>query len=253
VYSILERLQAAGAHPAVVDAATSGRKMLDAPRQAQIVAAAAASLRPGQTAYVTFGLGTNDLCDDPKTDPSLYESRLRFAIATLRSSLPSGSRILMLSVPDFAHFREITQADPSARNLLALVENSRRCAPFLGIDSPTTLVEAQAILDAYNASLERVCAEIEAADGPTGRLHCTFNAALLSNRDFAISDLSVVDYFHPSIAGQAKMAEAAWQADLSTALVFGGPPPGMRLLASPGLFAIAPVLHGLGRRPRFAT
>jgi hypothetical protein len=118
----------------------------------------------------------------------------------------------MLSVPDFAHFYDITQADPKARATLKLTANSRMCAPFLGWDSPLSLEQAGQALSAYNAILYGVCDEIEATDGQSGRLHCRRNEPLLSERDFTIKDLSTVDYFHPSLSGQARMAAAAWKA-----------------------------------------
>jgi lysophospholipase L1-like esterase len=214
VDSLVERFEALGATPRVVDAATSGRKMKDATRQANAIAAAAAKLKPGQTAYVTFELGTNDLCDDPKTDLASYRAQLDTSMSILADSLPTGSRILMLSVPDFRHLREITQADSTARATLAKFENSRRCAPFLGDDSPATLSEAGHILDGYNASLKSACDLIERS----GRLACTYSEARLSARDFLIADLSTVDYFHPSLTGQAKLADAAWAADIWAAL-----------------------------------
>jgi lysophospholipase L1-like esterase len=211
VFSLRERLEALGASLTLVDAATSGRKMDDAVRQAQLVVAAAQSLPPGATVLVTFELGTNDLCDDPKTDPAAFELGLRAAMAILRSDLPPGSRILMLSVPDFVHFRTITQANPGTRAFFAEYRNSRRCSPFLGANSPTPLPQARAILAAYDTSLVRMCGEIEAAEGRNGWLHCTSSLTGLAERDFTIADLSARDYFHPSISGQAKMAEAAWK------------------------------------------
>jgi len=63
VFSLLERFQALGASPTVVDAATSGKKIADAVRQARLVVAAAKQLPTGATVFVTFELGTNDLCD----------------------------------------------------------------------------------------------------------------------------------------------------------------------------------------------
>jgi lysophospholipase L1-like esterase len=214
VTSILERLRAAGTSPLVVDAATSGKKMTDAQRQAQEVVAAAARLGQGQTVYVTFELGTNDLCDDPKTSVASYTAQLQTAIGTLETGLPAGSRLLMLAVPDFRHFREITQADPTTRAAFLLSKNASRCAPFLGANSPMSLAEAGAVLDGYNAALEKACDQLNAATGPTANLRCTWNVGLLSERDFAVKDLSTVDYFHPSLTGQAKMAASAWKADV---------------------------------------
>jgi lysophospholipase L1-like esterase len=214
VTSVLERLRALGASPAVIDAATSGKKMIDAERQAQEVAAAAANLARGQTVYVTFELGTNDLCDDPKTSVADFTAQLQAAIATLAASLPPGSRLLMMAVPDFRHFRDITQADPTTKAAFLLPKNASRCAPFLGANSPMSLADAGTILDGYNAALEAACDGLDAATGPGANIHCTWNLDRLSQRDFVVKDLSTVDYFHPSLSGQAKMAEAAWQADV---------------------------------------
>ena len=212
ILSLRERFDALGASLTVVDAATSRMKMSDAVRQANLVVRAAQNLSPGATVYVTFELGTNDLCDQPKTDPAAFEAQLDAAIAILRDGLPPGSRILMLSVPDFGHFHTITQADPSTKSFFATPQNSRRCAPFLGADSPVSMKQAQSILARYDASLIRACEAIESSDGPSGRLHCTSNGDVLAERDFTVADLSTYDYFHPSYSGQAKMADAAWQA-----------------------------------------
>jgi hypothetical protein len=117
----------------------------------------------------------------------------------------------MLSVPDFSHFYDITQADPPAKAALNQVANSRNCPPFLGSDSPYTMQEAEATLASYDSILVGVCSEIDATDGPSNKLHCRSDATLLAERDFEIKDLSTYDYFHPSLSGQAKMAEAAWK------------------------------------------
>jgi hypothetical protein len=211
VFSILERLQALGDSPIVVDAAKSGRKMSDAPRQAAIVAAAAKKLRPGQTAYVTFELSTNDECDDPKTDLVSFEADMRSAIAILKAALPAGSRILIYALPDFSHFRDITQADATARANLA---GTSRCAPFLGDVTPVSLGQAKNYIDLYDGIMAKVCLDLATDAAKTGRLYCTWNRAKLSMSDFMVADLSSADYFHPSLSGQAKMAAAAWATDV---------------------------------------
>jgi lysophospholipase L1-like esterase len=239
VFSLAERFAALGGSPKVVDAATSGRKMSDAPRQATAVVAAAKKLSPGQTAYVTFELGTNDLCDAPMTDPASFESDLRSAVSILRAGLPTGSRILMVSVPDFSHLRDITQADPAARAKLA-ASTTNNCPPYLGANNPTTPDEAATNLRLYDASLARVCDEIKAADAVTGKLYCTANEALLSMSDFTIADLGTIDYFHPSLSGQNKMAQAAWATDVWSAMPL---PPGAAAIGPAGvnLAAVSPI------------
>ena len=216
VFSLYERFKAIGGSPTVLDAATSGRQMKDAPRQANLVVAAAKKLKPGQTAYVTFELGTNDLCadPDPKTDPVSFGTDLATAFSTLRAGLPAGSRILMLPVPDFRHFYDITQASSAARANLALPQNSFRCPPYLGDSGPFSMVQANDYLARYDTALEGACSAITATDSPSGKLYCTYNATLLANTDFRIADLSTVDFFHPSLSGQARMAANAWAADV---------------------------------------
>jgi len=77
VFSLRERFQALGDNLTIVDAATSGKKMSDAARQATAIVTAAGKLPPGATVYVTFELGINDLCDNPTT--ALRLSRCSFA------------------------------------------------------------------------------------------------------------------------------------------------------------------------------
>jgi lysophospholipase L1-like esterase len=255
VNSLLERFRALGASPTVVDAATSGRKMDDAPRQADLVVAAAKGLQPGQTAYVTFELGTNDLCasPDPQTDILDFTVQLRTAIYTLRTGLPAGSRILMLPVPDFPHFHDITQADAAARAYLALPLNSNRCPPYLGTNGPATRAESDSLLSQYDAALKGMCDDIDASEGATGRLYCTYNSALLADSDFTIGDLSTYDYFHPSLSGQAKMAEDAWRADVWASVAPLSSDAGGRVVADApagsGSLALAlPLAQTVGRR-----
>jgi lysophospholipase L1-like esterase len=217
VFSLRERFKSLGGlkgSNAVVNSATSGRKMSDAVRQATRVVSFAKALPKGSTVYVTFELGTNDICDSPVTSLATFDSQLRSAIHILEAGLPKGSRILMLSIPDFGHFHDLTQADPAAVALLAQRSHSRTCAPFLGTDSPLSMAEAEQVLADYDSSLAKVCGEVEAQDGPSGALHCLYNEAQLSFRDYTIEDLTTVDYFHPSLSGQEKLAAAAWKVDV---------------------------------------
>jgi lysophospholipase L1-like esterase len=211
IVSLLERFRALGDSPAVLDAATLGRRMTDAPRQAGLVVAAARKLAPGRTAYVTFELGTNDLCGDPITDPATFGSALQSALDTLRTGLPAGSHVLMLAVPDFPHFYDMTQADPKTKAALQLYVNSNRCPPYLGNYGSPSFDMANYYLTTYDAMLQTGCAGMNTG-ATTPRVTCIYNPKLLSESDFISTDLSTADYFHPSFTGQAKMAESAWRA-----------------------------------------
>jgi hypothetical protein len=76
------------------------------------------------------------------------------------------------------------------------------------------MTKANSYLAEYDAGLKAACDDINAHEGVLGRLHCTYNAASLAESDFTIKDMSTVDYFHPSLSGQAKMAADAWTADV---------------------------------------
>jgi lysophospholipase L1-like esterase len=209
IFSLRERFEALGAKPTMYDASKTGKKMSDAVRQASIVVAAAKKLPAGATVYVVFELGTNDLCGQPETPmtkPATFDAQARAAIKVLTDGLPADSGILMLSVPDFVHFRNITQADPTARAHFKVDNNINRCPPFLGANSAISLTAATRILSQYNDSLMAACADAQAG----GRIHCASDRGGLAEADFKIGDLSKADYFHPSFTGQAKMAEAAW-------------------------------------------
>ena len=73
-----------------------------------------------------------------------------------------------------------------------------------------------------NDAIAAVCAQY---------VHCRFDGYAFYNLVFTTSDVSTRDYFHPSVAGQAKAAATAWAssfdytdrtAPVSTVLVSGG-------------------------------
>ena len=55
----------------------------------------------------------------------------------------------------------------------------------------------------YNAAIERVCAGAERGIGDAGAVY---------DYRFTTDELSAIDYFHPSLAGQRAIAEIAWGA-----------------------------------------
>jgi hypothetical protein len=55
----------------------------------------------------------------------------------------------------------------------------------------------------FNAVLASVCALYQ---------QCRFDGNAVFNTAFAASDISTRDYFHPSIAGQTKLAAVSWSA-----------------------------------------
>ena len=60
----------------------------------------------------------------------------------------------------------------------------------------------QRVMD-YNTQLAQECAL---------HAHCKFDNNAVFNRKFSLSDLGTVDYFHPSVQGQAALAHRTWTA-----------------------------------------
>jgi hypothetical protein len=56
---------------------------------------------------------------------------------------------------------------------------------------------------AYNTVLSTVCSRY---------VHCRFDGNAAFNTQFTAADVSTRDYFHPSVAGQAKAARVTWEA-----------------------------------------
>jgi hypothetical protein len=53
----------------------------------------------------------------------------------------------------------------------------------------------------FNTQLAQVCAQY---------IHCRFDGNAVFNTAFTASDVSTRDYFHPSLAGQTKLARVSW-------------------------------------------
>lgn len=208
IESHLERLRALGADPAVANAAISGSRIVAAPSQAQHVVEAAADLLEGETAYVTFELGANDLCGrtiDDATSPEAYESAARQAFTILRDGLPSGSVLLVLSIPDVPRLREVFGGEP---RVLDLYRQYGICPSALGDDADVDGIRER--IAAYNLILVGLCDELREAG-----LDCRHDQAgdpttSLFGAPFEQGEVSSLDFFHPSLAGQARIAEETW-------------------------------------------
>jgi hypothetical protein len=60
----------------------------------------------------------------------------------------------------------------------------------------------------YNTQLAEVCAVY---------VHCRFDGNAIFSTAFVRSDVSTRDYFHPSVAGQTKLASVTWSAGFNFA------------------------------------
>jgi lysophospholipase L1-like esterase len=199
-YRRLLELNPAIAGRAYNDAVT-GADMADLNRQAQ----RAVSQR---VEYVTVLMGANDVCassETAMTPVATFRAEFVTAMQTLTAGLP-GARIYVLSIPDVYRLWEVYRTSVTAW----LVWSSAGICQSL-LANPWSYSSADVARRArvrqrnveYNTQLAEVCAAF---------LTCRFDGNAIFNTAFVRSDVTTRDYFHPSLAGQAKLAAVSWAA-----------------------------------------
>jgi lysophospholipase L1-like esterase len=192
VNSLYERIL--GANPAI-----SGHGLND-------VAGQVSTAVSQHAAEVVILLGGNDACTSTvaaMTPVTTYRSEFAGAMKTLSLGVPD-ARIYVLSVPNVYRLWLILHTNASAR---AVWSAASICQSLLANPTSTATADVQrraqvrARVVAYNKQLQQVCATF---------VHCRFDGDAVFNNNFLVSDVNTLDYFHPSISGQAKLASVAW-------------------------------------------
>jgi GDSL-like Lipase/Acylhydrolase len=176
--------------------AVTGAKMAAAPTQAgQAV---------GQGArYVTILLGANDLCtSSPSTMTSTTTFRSQFQQAMDILLAPGQDRhVFVSSIPNIYQLWEVLHGNSLARWAWA---NFHICQSMLG--ATRTEAERQLVVDrerAFNRILADVCGQY---------IRCRWDGGAVYNYQFSASQVSAMDFFHPSLSGQAALARVTWGA-----------------------------------------
>jgi lysophospholipase L1-like esterase len=175
--------------------ARSGAKMADGPGQAQTAV--------GQGArYVTILMGANDVCTgslSTMTSVSDFRGQFVSTMNILASGLPSGKHVFVSSMPNIYQLWNLFKGNSTARFVWS---TANICQSML---SPThTEDDRQAVLareEAFNTILQDVCSQYS---------FCRFDDYAVFNYQFTGSDVSKLDYFHPSLSGQAHLASVTW-------------------------------------------
>ena len=177
----------------------SGARMVDANGQAQNAVTQGAEL-------VTILMGANDVCTTSEatmTSIATFQSQFQQTMQTLTTGLPA-SRIAVVSIPDIYNLWSIEHDNPSAQFIWntfgvcqSLLANPMSMAPA---DVLRRANVRQRNID-FNTVLHDVCAQY---------IHCRFDNYVGFNTAFTVADVSMLDYFHPSIMGQALAAQLAW-------------------------------------------
>jgi hypothetical protein len=174
--------------------AVSGAKMADAPGQA--------TQAVGQHAqYVTVLMGANDLCTsspDTMTPSDTFKAEFQSTMAALMGQNPQ-PYVFVSSIPNIYQLWKLLHTNSTARLVWA---NFHICQSMLG--ATRTKADRQLVVDrevAFNAILAEVCQQY-----PT----CRWDGGAVYNYKFSASQVSTLDYFHPSLSGQATLASVTW-------------------------------------------
>ena len=175
--------------------AVSGAQMADAPGQARSTVGQGAE-------YVTILMGANDLCgwDGTLTPTATFRAQFTETLDILRTGLPA-SHVFVASIPNLYQLWSILRTDPVAQ---VVWQAAGICPSMLNFfNSPA---DRQAVIDRQaelNQVLESVCATWP---------NCRFDNYITYNYAFTRSMVSKLDYFHPSLSGQATLATLTWNA-----------------------------------------
>ncbi|MFH0518900.1 SGNH/GDSL hydrolase family protein [Streptomyces sp. M41] len=155
---------------------------------------------------VTVMAGANDACratTDAMTPVADFRTQFEDAMGTLRDALPK-AQVFVASVPNLMRLWEQGRTNPLSKQVWGF----GICPSMLSDpDSVTTAAEqrretVQGRVEAYNKVLKEVCAKDR---------RCRFDDGAVHDFRFGAEQLSQWDWFHPSVNGQARLAEIAYR------------------------------------------
>ncbi len=155
---------------------------------------------------VTILMGANDVCtssDATMTPVSTFHSQFAGAMKTLSHGLPN-ARIYVVSIPSVYQLWSVLHTNASAQFVWSFAGICPSMLANPTSTAPADVARRAAVLQRetdFNTQLKKVCARY---------IHCRFDKDAVFNYPLAASDANTLDYFHPSITGQALLASVAW-------------------------------------------
>jgi lysophospholipase L1-like esterase len=181
--------------------AKSGARMVD-------LAGQLATVATQNVDYVTVLIGGNDVCqpsESAMTPVADFTAQFSNAMATFTAASPN-TNVYVVSIPNVYNLWNVLKNNGLARFIWAL---GGVCQSMLARPTSTQTADVQRrarVLQREvddNTALANVCAAYT---------KCRFDGNAVFGITFAASDVSTRDYFHPSLAGQKKLAQVSWSA-----------------------------------------
>jgi lysophospholipase L1-like esterase len=174
-------------------------------RAADLAGQASAAVR-AKVEYVTVLIGANDACRRRVADMTpvaTFRKQVDAALARLKKGLPR-ARVLVASIPDLYRLWQVGHTNRDAVRAWSLGV----CPSLLA--NPTSTAEADA--DRRRAVRDRVAGynrALAAACRAYGR-QCRTDGGAVHRVRFDLSLVNRLDYFHPNVAGQNKLASVTY-------------------------------------------
>src|SRR5918994_7356422 len=171
--------------------ARAGAKMRDAQGQAQVAVTQGAR-------YVTILMGANDACTSSiatMTSVSDFRAQYTAAMNVLAAGLPPGSHVFVSIIPNIYQLWALFRNNPTAQFVWSIAQICQSMLSPANTEQHRQTVLAR--VRAFNQVLAEVCAQ---------HFMCRFDDNAVFNYPFATSHVSRLDYFHPSLSGQAVLA-----------------------------------------------
>ena len=156
--------------------------------------------------YVTVLMGANDVCTSSEgsmTSVQTFETQFTTAMTTVTSSLPR-VKVYVVSIPNIYRLWDVLHSNYWARLTWNTFDICQSMLANPNSFDQADVARRNRVRDrniAFNEVLARVCAQYT---------QCRFDQNVAFNTPFSASDVSTRDYFHPSIAGEAKLSAASW-------------------------------------------
>lgn len=174
--------------------ARSGARMADLPGQV----GQAVAKKPDLIAVL---MGANDACSrstEAMTPVADFRADFESSLKTVHTEAPD-AQVLVASIPDLERLWEIGRRQEEAKQVWAFgICPSMLARPDSDAEPDRARrAEVGKRVDEYNEVLETACAEYNA---------CRFDGGAVHRYEFTERDLSPLDWFHPSVRGQATLA-----------------------------------------------
>jgi lysophospholipase L1-like esterase len=194
-YERIRQLNSAITGHAYNDAVT-GAKMSAAPGQAT------QAVNQGAR-YVTILLGANDLCtSSPSTMTSSEDFRAYFSRAMDTLLAPGQDRyVFVSSIPNLYQLWQVLHTNSLARTVWAAANICQSMLAATNTETQRQQVVTREL--AFNQVLADVCAQYS---------RCRWDNKAVYRYSFSASQVSSLDFFHPSLSGQAALARVTWAA-----------------------------------------